>query len=78
MDNKEFIECFDNEKSILNFSLGALCVEWLRDSDLLDFDYFRIDETNPQYIKPSNTILNLIKDKTQIPLNVPDRLPMIV
>jgi DNA-dependent RNA polymerase len=77
-ENYKFVECFvDNT---FKHNLGAKVIEWLWELDLLEFDNHRSaeDEKNPQFIKASKKVENFINNKNKIPLNLPDKLPMIV
>jgi len=80
IENKEFVECFENDDAdnTLKASLGALGIEWLLDSDLLEFAYNRVDENNTLYIKISKKLSHLVLNNKTIPLNIPNKLPMIV
>lgn len=78
IENYKFVECFDND--IFKLNLGAKVIEWLWDLGLLEFDnHWNSEENkNHQFIKASKVIINFIKNKNLIPLNLPDKLPMIV
>lgn len=77
-ENSEFIDCFEGSDDIFKIHLGAQVIEWLWDLDLLEFDYHRNeDKNNPQYLKASNKVSNLISETNNMPLNVPDKLPML-
>jgi hypothetical protein len=43
--------------------LGTLAIEWLMDSDLLEFDNNRLDDNNPEYIKISKKLSQIVLDK---------------
>jgi DNA-directed RNA polymerase len=58
--------------------LGSFCVDWLRDANLLELDVTDyIDNKTISYIKTSEAIKKHISSKS-IPLNIPDKIPMIV
>lgn len=43
-------------------SLGAWGIEWLADLDLLEFDYYKTEYSQIQFIKASTKISSLLSD----------------
>jgi hypothetical protein len=78
-ENIKFVECFDDE--VFKQHLGAKVIEWLWELELLEYDYHLnpdyLADKRPQYIKASKKVEDYIKTN-KIPLNLPNKLPMIV
>ena len=75
-ENKGIIDMYTNN---LEHKIGALLIDWMREIDLLEIDLIRSLEDSKQNInvlKPTKRIMPLIYKLK--PLNLPQKLPMIV
>jgi hypothetical protein len=75
IENKEFIKYFEDE--LFYQMLGSFCIELLRDTNLLELDTINNEDKTISYIKIAKEVSKKISYQT-IPLNVPNKIPMIV